>query len=98
MMHLGAFTLALTLLAPALAAETQQAERVYRVGIILTTSPVAEMAGPEPAHPAVRAFVREMRALGLVEGQNLVLERRSADHPAEPARRRRTMKAAPKIR
>jgi putative ABC transport system substrate-binding protein len=40
------------------------------------------MAGREPSHPIARAFVRELRALGYVEGQNLVLERRSAEgHP-----------------
>jgi putative ABC transport system substrate-binding protein len=52
---------------------------VYRVGIIFTTSPVSEMAGAEPVHPAARAFVQGLRALGYVEGLNLVLERRSAE-------------------
>ncbi len=37
------------------------------------------MTGPEPIHPLVRAFVRTLRILGYVEGQNLVLERRSAE-------------------
>jgi len=35
-----------------LAAEAQQVGKVYRVGIIATTSPVSEMAGPEPVHPS----------------------------------------------
>jgi putative tryptophan/tyrosine transport system substrate-binding protein len=65
-------------LAP-LAGEAQQGTRVYRVGVIATTSPVSELAGPEPVNPAVRAFVQSLRALGYVEGGNLVLERRSAE-------------------
>jgi putative ABC transport system substrate-binding protein len=37
------------------------------------------MTGPEPVHPLVRAFVQGLRTLGHVEGQNLILERRSAE-------------------
>jgi putative ABC transport system substrate-binding protein len=71
-------TLALALLAVPLTAGAQ-ATRVYKVGFILTTSPVSEMNGSEPIHPGTRAFVRGLRALGYVEGQNLILERRSAE-------------------
>ncbi len=71
-----------TLAAP-LAAGAQQAGKVYRVGLILPTTPVSEMAGPEPAIPTVRAFVQGLRALGYVEGQNLILERRSAEGRVE---------------
>jgi ABC-type uncharacterized transport system substrate-binding protein len=60
-------------------AGAQQAARVVRVGLILTTSPLAEMSGPDPLHPLVKTFVRTLRILGYVEGQNLVLERRSAE-------------------
>jgi putative tryptophan/tyrosine transport system substrate-binding protein len=66
-------------LAAPLAAEAQQRGKVYRVGLIFTTSPVSEMAGPEPVHPSARAFVQGLRALGYVEGQNFILERRSAE-------------------
>ena len=59
-------------------AHAQRAQKTYRVAAILTTSPVAEMAGPDPAHPMIRGFVHELRALGYVEGDNLTLERRSA--------------------
>jgi putative ABC transport system substrate-binding protein len=62
-----------------LTAKAQPAGKVYRVGLIFTTSPVSEMAGPEPVHPFARAFVQGLRALGYVEGQNLILERRSAE-------------------
>jgi putative ABC transport system substrate-binding protein len=37
------------------------------------------MAGPEPVQHAFRAFVQGLRALGYVEGQNLILERRSVE-------------------
>jgi ABC-type uncharacterized transport system substrate-binding protein len=74
----GLIAAALTLLT-ALAAEAQPGGKVYCVGFILTTSPISEMAGSEPVHPLVRAFVHGLRALGYVEGQNLILERRSAE-------------------
>jgi putative ABC transport system substrate-binding protein len=65
-----------------LTAHAQQSLRVYRVGLALTTSPLSEMAGPDPDQPSVRAFVHALRDLGYVEGQNLILERRSAEgHP-----------------
>ena len=66
------------LLVAPLAAEAQQAGKVYRVGLIFTTSPVSEMAGPEPVHPLARAFVQGLRALGYVEGQNVTFEPRWA--------------------
>src|SRR5262245_30389256 len=67
------------MLAAPLGAGAQQVGKVYRVSIIATTSPVSEMAGPEPVHPSVRAFVQGLRSLGYLEGQNLILERRSAE-------------------
>jgi hypothetical protein len=67
-------TLALTLLAAPLAAEAQTAGKVYRLAIVATTLPVAEYR----ADPAPRAFFVELRRLGYVEGQNLVVEGRSA--------------------
>jgi ABC-type uncharacterized transport system substrate-binding protein len=67
------------LLASPLAAGAQQAGKVYRVGYITAAAPVSEMAGPEPVHLPTRAFVQGLRALGYVEGQNLILERRSAE-------------------
>ena len=62
-----------------IAARAQQAEKVFRVGLVLTTSPGLEMVGPDPIHPATRAFVHALRDLGYIEGRNLVLERRSAE-------------------
>jgi cytochrome c5/ABC-type uncharacterized transport system substrate-binding protein len=60
------------------AAKARGAEKKYRVATILTTSPLAEMAGPNPVHPMIGGFVHALRALGYVEGDNLILERRSA--------------------
>ena len=67
------------LLATPFAVRAQQAQKVYRVGFMFTTSPVSEMAGPEPVHPLARALVQGLRVLGYVEGQNLILERCSAE-------------------
>ena len=71
--------LVLALVAMPVAAGAQQATRVYRVALVYTTSPASELAGPEPVHPGARAFVHGLRELGYVEGQNLILERRSAE-------------------
>ena len=61
------------------AVRAQQAAKVYRVGLVANAAPVSELAGPDPAGLTFRAFVHGLRALGYVEGQNLVLERRSAE-------------------
>jgi putative tryptophan/tyrosine transport system substrate-binding protein len=60
-------------------AHAQQAIKVYRVGYFFSTAPLAVMAGFDPIDPVTRAFVRGLRALGYIEGENLVLERRSAE-------------------
>jgi|SRR5882762_4247945 len=66
-----------------LTAEAQQARKVYRVGLILTTSPVSVMMGPDPVHPHAKAFVQGLRERGYVEGQNIVIERRSGEGKVE---------------
>lgn len=72
--------LALALIVTPLAAgEAQPARSTHRVGLIFTTAPVAEMAGPVPAHPFPRAFLRTLAELGYVEGQNLDYMPRSAE-------------------
>ena len=68
--------LALGLLGAPLAADAQPASKVYRIAIVFTAVPVAEMM--ESGNAPLRAFFGEMRRLGYVEGQNLVVERRSA--------------------
>jgi putative tryptophan/tyrosine transport system substrate-binding protein len=62
-----------------LAARAKPTGRVYRVALVFTTSPVSEMAGLDPIHPLARSFVQGLRALGYLQGQNLVLEHRSAE-------------------
>jgi putative ABC transport system substrate-binding protein len=62
-----------------LAARAQRTGKIHRVGLILSTSPVASMIGADPSNPAARAFVHTLRSLGYEEGQNLILERRSAE-------------------
>ena len=62
------------LIAAPFAVEAQQAGKVYRLAIVATTLPAAEYT----TDPAVREFFVELRRLGYVEGQNLVVERRSA--------------------
>src|SRR5256885_16888205 len=65
-----------------LAARAEQTEKTYRVGYIVTTTPIGEMAGPDPLHPPTRGLLHELRALGNVEGRNLIFERRSGEgHP-----------------
>ena len=59
------------LLAVPLAAEAQQAGKVYRIGFILTA------ANQEVVHLA-KALDDGLRELGYVEGRNVVIERRSA--------------------
>lgn len=74
-MHLGALVLALVVFAPlslVLAAEAQEAGKVYNLGLLGTTSPSAT------GH-LLEAFKRRMRELGWTEGQNFVLEARWAE-------------------
>ena len=63
--YAGRFGLALALLAPSLAAEAQQAGRVYRLGYI------GNSTGIERREEAFRDRLRDQ---GYVEGQNLVIE------------------------
>jgi putative ABC transport system substrate-binding protein len=71
--------IALALLAAPLAAEAQQPGKVYRIAFLAVASALSTLAGPEPSHPGFRAFVQDLRKFGYVEGQNLVIERRSAE-------------------
>src|SRR2546427_2628329 len=66
-------TLTLSILAAPLAARAQQAGQVARVGY-LAFSPIT----PGQA-PSLEAFRQGLRALGWVEGQNLVIETRSGE-------------------
>jgi putative ABC transport system substrate-binding protein len=67
------------LLAAPLPAEAQRAGKVPRIGLLFGNTPQAEITGPEPASPYARAFLDGMRALGRVDGQNIMIERLSAE-------------------
>src|SRR5262249_13423807 len=70
------------------AKQAQQGTRVPRVGFILSSTPriarvfantpEAEITGPNPTSPYIRAFLQAMRELGWADGQNIAIERRSA--------------------
>src|SRR6266571_2274591 len=64
-------TLTLSLLGMPLAAAAQPSAKVARIGYLLGTTREGE--------PLVEAFLEGMRALGYVEGQNLVMEYRYAE-------------------
>jgi ABC-type uncharacterized transport system substrate-binding protein len=74
-------TLAFTLLVVPLAADAQQATTVHRVGRLLSAGSPA--SGPDPSF---EAFRQGLRALGYVEGQNLVIEDRYAEGSPERLR------------
>ena len=76
-------TIGLSAVAAPLLVQAQQPGKMYRVGLVFTTAPLSEMAGPNPVHPAVRAFLQRLGTLGYVEGRNLVFERRSAEGKVE---------------
>jgi putative ABC transport system substrate-binding protein len=73
---------AASLTAP-LAAEAQQVGRVWRIGVLFGGTPTADMAGPEPRSAILRSFLEGLHELGYVEGQNIVIERRSAEGKTE---------------
>ena len=77
-------TLTAALLAAPLAAEAQPPPKVYRVGLISTTTPVATIMS-DPTHPFNSGFRREMSDRGYVEGQNFILELRSLEGRMEQA-------------
>jgi putative tryptophan/tyrosine transport system substrate-binding protein len=65
------------------ASRAQQANKVYRVGWLFSAVPLKDMSGSDPVDPVSNAFVHGLRDLGYTEGQNLILERRSAEGKLE---------------
>ena len=61
------------------AVRAQQRTKVYRVGYLFSTVPLRDMGGSDPVDPVSKALVHGLRDLGYIEGENLVLERRSAE-------------------
>jgi putative tryptophan/tyrosine transport system substrate-binding protein len=72
-------TLLLSLLAVPLAAAAQPAGKVYRIGFLFAGSPPL----PSAPTPNLDAFRQQLHALGWVEGQNMVIERRWAERQFE---------------
>jgi hypothetical protein len=64
----------LSLLVTPLAAEAQQAGKVYRIGYLSIAS------GPSPRTEALRQGLRE---LGYIEGKNIIIEYRFAQDKAD---------------
>jgi putative tryptophan/tyrosine transport system substrate-binding protein len=60
-------------------AEAQQAGKVYRIAIAHPSYPASEMNEASGRLPWFPAFFAELRRLGYVEGQNLRVERYSAE-------------------
>jgi len=65
-------------LAGLLAARAQQPRKQHRVAIVAASDPVAEVT-EGGGNPHYEAFLGELRRLGYVEGQNLVIERYSGE-------------------
>ena len=55
----------------------QQSGKTHRIAIVDPTLPIVEIA--ESGHPFYRAFFKELRRLGYIEGQNLVVSRYTAE-------------------
>lgn len=68
-----------TAIAPA---QAQQTMKVYRIAFVDTSTPAAQLTETGGV-PAYRAFFEELRRLGYVEGQNLIVERYSGQGRAE---------------
>jgi putative ABC transport system substrate-binding protein len=74
--------ISLGLLAAPLAAEAQPQRNKPTIALLFAQSPPAGISGPRPTSPSARAFLEGMRELGWVDGQNIAIERRSAEgHP-----------------
>jgi putative ABC transport system substrate-binding protein len=64
------------------AARSQQSTKVYRIAILHPSNPVTELT--EASHlPHWRAWFHELRRLGYIEGQNLVIDRYSGEGRVE---------------
>ena len=65
--------------APRLARAQSARKTSPRIGFIFSNTPQADLDGPHPASPYLRAFLDQLRELGWVDGRNITVERRTAD-------------------
>ena len=63
----------------AIEALAQPGRRVPRVALVLGAARLSQMAGNDPADSTTRVFVHTLRDLGLVDGRNVAIERRSTE-------------------
>src|SRR5262245_17283657 len=82
-MRRRAFTLGAVALASAPLAVLAQQPRPRRLAMVGSARPVQEMTESGP--PYYRAFLQELRRLGLGEGDRLVIERLSGHDRPDPA-------------
>ena len=69
------FLIILVLSATMPCAHAQQPGKLYRIAVVHPSAPVAEMT--DTGSPRFSALFKELRRLGYVEGQNIVVERYS---------------------
>ena len=69
------FLITLVLSATVPCAHAQQPGKLYRIAIVSPSAPVAEIT--DTGIPTFSALFKELRRLGYVEGQNIVVERYS---------------------
>ena len=74
-----AVVLAISLAIAPLTAESQQAAKVWRIGILSSIYATSDMVGPQPSSPGVNAFLRGLRELGYVYGEHFVTEPRGGE-------------------
>jgi putative tryptophan/tyrosine transport system substrate-binding protein len=62
-----------------LAAGAQPKRKAPTIGLLFANTPAADITGPQPVLREARAFLDGMRDLGWLDGQNITIERRSAE-------------------
>ena len=72
-------SLGLGTLAVSRAASAQPGRKVARIGVITFSGATAELAGPQPSRPGVKALLRGLSELGYVYGRDFVTEARGGE-------------------
>src|SRR5215510_11850231 len=61
-------------------ARAQQPAKVHRIAFVTIAVPIADLTETS-SFREVRAFFRELRRLGYIEGRNLIVDRYPVEHP-----------------
>jgi putative tryptophan/tyrosine transport system substrate-binding protein len=64
-------------------AAAQLTRKVYRIGILSTSSPTSDMVGPQPRSPTTSALLGGLHELGYVYGEHFVTEPRGGEGKPE---------------